>query len=156
LAIWDLSLEPCTWMPGIYHLAIPVSLFTWSYFSDMVLPFALGRPLTTIPLPVASHAGGMINVHLHVGLLCCDGVSVTFCPGWPWVAILLISVFLVAGITGVNYHIWVLPSPLFRLLSPLRDYCKCLSTGWYLNSAFWSTNQIMLVFGLKSFCDWKL
>jgi hypothetical protein len=29
-----------------------------------------------------------------------DEVSLTFCPGWPWTLILLISISGVAGITG--------------------------------------------------------
>jgi hypothetical protein len=33
-----------------------------------------------------------------------DGVSLTFCPGWPGIAILLISTFWVARITDVRHH----------------------------------------------------
>jgi hypothetical protein len=52
------------------------------------------------------HDLGMTSVHHHTQLLVEMGVSLTFCTGWPWTLILLISASWVAGITGMSHHAW--------------------------------------------------
>jgi hypothetical protein len=76
-------------------------------------PFALGyfwigsRVLTRpfwidILMPIAFCVARMAGVSQYVRFVCWNGVSLTFCPVWPWTTV-LISVTQVAGITDVSH-----------------------------------------------------
>jgi hypothetical protein len=51
----------------------------------------------------------MIGAHDHAQIIGWDGISRTFCLGWPQTMILLISTCQVATITGMNHRaqLWI-------------------------------------------------
>jgi hypothetical protein len=103
---------------GRCSVSLSSSFFCFSYFSDRVLHFYLG--------PV-SHTAGITGVYHHVQLIDSDGVLLTFCPGWPQTAILLISISQVAEITGMSHCTWPVSS---FVIGPcyVRFSCLCLSS----------------------------
>jgi hypothetical protein len=55
--------------------------------------------------PWSSYQSGIADTLHHAGLIGWDVVLLTFCPGWPHTAVLLISVSWIAGIIGVSHQI---------------------------------------------------
>jgi hypothetical protein len=97
---------------SLYHLSHTfssalLSLFCFGYLSDRVSCFRPGRPGLWSTLPVASHIPGTTGVYHQARLIGWDGVSLTFCWGWPQTAILLISASRVSEISGMSHHTWL-------------------------------------------------
>jgi hypothetical protein len=113
---------------GLIH-STPFSFFCLDYFSNSLVIFAQGRLWTMIFLSMLPHSRDHKDhsrEHYYVWLVCWYGISLTFCLGWPWTMILLFSTSSVAGITGMNYYIW-LTLNILKLI-----YFSCNWVVWIL------------------------
>jgi hypothetical protein len=90
------------------------AVFTLIIFQVRSHAFCLDLVSDFDPTVYASQGDGATAVHHHVCLVCWDGLSLHFCPGWPWSMILLISNAWVAGITGMHHGTW--PELTFNIL----------------------------------------
>jgi hypothetical protein len=76
------------------------------------------------PPTFTSCIAGVTGAHHHTHLVCLDGVSLTFCLGWPP---------KLAVITGVTHHAWPLLLPQHKVsgsvLPCTTNMIGCLTTG---------------------------
>jgi hypothetical protein len=86
---------------------------------DRVLLLCLGLASDFDSLTSVSCIAGMTGVHHHAWLICCTGISTTFCLGWPQTAVLLISASWVAGMTDMHHHSWLLSKSFYFANLPL-------------------------------------
>jgi hypothetical protein len=66
------------------------------------------------------------------------GIALTFCPGWPWTAILPICTFWVAGISGMSHQTWTL---VFSFI-----YIKFYKQFWSISCIFSITYGFIIIF----------
>jgi hypothetical protein len=139
LQYWYLSSGPC----ACYLSALPLephprsSPFCFSYISDRISQFYPG-PVSHCDSPTtASHVTGIKNVIHHVQLVCWDGFSLTFCPGWSQAAILPLSTSRVTGITDMYHHarscicvLCIYHELLFNLKKEDLDTCYSIGEPW--------------------------
>jgi hypothetical protein len=98
----------------LYRLRHVPSPFFFSLFLHRVshfLPRASLQHLHTY----TSCIPHITDVNHHAWVIYWDGVSLTFCVGWPWTLIILISASWVVGITGVSHHISIIYLLIFIL-----------------------------------------
>jgi hypothetical protein len=117
---------------GLYHLSLAPSPFCLSYFLDKVLLLSQGG-LGHHPPLCASHGAGMTGVSHHTQFFVELGVLLTFCPGWPQTAILLISTYWVAGIIDMSHCIWL----VFVFLTIANLTGRRWSSGEFLFAFSW-------------------
>jgi hypothetical protein len=97
-ALYLLSRYSITWArsPALLALVIfPADSHTFSWAGlDLNLPVC------------ASCIVGVIGMNHHTRVIGWDGFPLTFCLGWPWTTILLISASWVDRFKDVSHHIW--------------------------------------------------
>jgi hypothetical protein len=86
---------------------MPPAQFCFRYFWDKVSHFFLGLTWVVILLPLPPSQLGLQACTTTSNLLVEMGVSLTFCLGWPWTMIFLISSSQVVGITRSLCHSFV-------------------------------------------------
>jgi hypothetical protein len=86
----------------------------WIFFGQG-LAFLPRWAWTVILVPTASSIAGITGVYHHTGLVGWDRVSLTFCPGWPWISTPPISASRVARIIDVK-HCAQRPDSFFSFL----------------------------------------
>jgi hypothetical protein len=104
---WDTS-QPCMhgtglWSQALCHLSHALRSFCFTYFSSRVSclhPGLPGSPSSWLHLSCCR----MTRSNHHTQLIGWDGISRTFCLGWPWTAVFQISTSWVAGIIAVSNY----------------------------------------------------
>jgi hypothetical protein len=101
LPVLGFELSTCTtW-------TMPPDLLCFSYFSDQASCFCQAGLDCDPPATYASYPAGITDtqdMHHHSQLVCWDGISWTFCLGWPWTTALPISASQGARIADVSHH----------------------------------------------------
>jgi hypothetical protein len=89
----------------LYHMSHTRTLFALVIFHIGSCIFARSRPGTTILLFITPHSWSYQPKAPKL-VICWDGVLVTFCLGWSWMVIIMISAAGVPGIAGVSHYYW--------------------------------------------------
>jgi hypothetical protein len=93
--VWAQGLALARQVP--YHLSHVIIPFCFGCFWDRVSHLCLG---------IMDHSSVDRSVPLHPAFIGWHGASQTFCLGWPWTAVLLISASQVARVIGLSHHAW--------------------------------------------------
>jgi hypothetical protein len=129
LARQALSLKPSPTLSALHYFHKGPHVFYQISLSDH------GPPTS------ASCVAGIRVIYHHTWLFCWDKVSLTFCPAWSQIMILLIFTSQVAGITSMSHCTQLL--------------------GIALNSTFWALNSIFLIVpsfqqNIAHICTWVI
>jgi hypothetical protein len=101
---WGLNSGPMLARQTVYHLSHTPTLFTSGIFPSIVLHFFVWQ-LDCDPPIYPSGVAGITDMHNHAQFIDWNRVLLTFCLGWPWTVVLLVSAS-VTKITGMNQSTW--------------------------------------------------
>jgi hypothetical protein len=79
------------WTQGLSFLGRHTPFEPCLFVLSVILCFCLELASVSDPLTYASCIDGIINTDHQAWLIDWDGLSLTWCPGWPWICSLLIS-----------------------------------------------------------------